>query len=351
MRRIIILAAALLVPATAHAEEDGVGVRAHVGAGAAHAIGGVQSSELGVGGGGKLAAELVLSRVVGVQIGAGAVALSKGDPPADEGVAQRSTGVGFLGTLGARIHPFGTSGVWVDAGGGIARTGDATRPVFDAHVGYAFAFGENQQWDIGPFIGYTHIVQPDGALRGDDARIAWVGVEIGFGTATHRAPAPPPPAEPSPPPMASPPAEIASAPAPEDRDGDVEVFDEFTENGVTLLSDRILLEDRVHFEFASARVRSKSHWMLFKLAKFINAHPEVIEVSVEGHTDAVGGEDYNEELSNERAESVRKMLVRFGVDPSRATTAGYGKRQLRVQTLAADERNRRVEFWVKRGGK
>src|SRR6185295_13293065 len=134
MRRIIILAAVLLVPAAAHAEEDGVGIRAHAGAGAAHAIGGVQASELGAGGGGRLAAELVLSRFVGVQIGAGAVALSKGDPPADEGVAPRSTGVGFLGTLGARIHPFGTSGLWFDAGGGFARTGEATRPVFDAHL-------------------------------------------------------------------------------------------------------------------------------------------------------------------------------------------------------------------------
>lgn len=350
-----ILAAAVVTSGSAGAEE----LRVHVGAGAAHAIGGSQQRELGVGGGGSAAVELPVGKVIGVQAGAGAVALSKGEPPEDAGLAPRGTGTAMLGTVGVRVRPLGASraaGPWIDANGGIARTGDATRPALDAHLGWDFRISRESRWDMGPFIGYTHVVQPDGGLRPDDARIAWVGIQISLGAREEPRPSAPRAIEPAPAP-ASPPAREPLA----DVDGTVEVTETCPDGAkedadgcaageVVLLADRIHLDDLVHFEFGSARVRSRSHRLLQKLAKFINEHPEIITVSIEGHADAVGTDEFNQQLSEARAESTRRMLVRFGADPSRITVVGRGKSQLRVPSRRADERNRRVEFWVERAG-
>jgi outer membrane protein OmpA-like peptidoglycan-associated protein len=73
-------------------------------------------------------------------------------------------------------------------------------------------------------------------------------------------------------------------------------------------------------------------------------------VSIEGHADDVGGAAYNKRLSQERANSVRNMLVHFGVSPDRLTAIGWG--QERPIDLGHDEaarqKNRRVEFIVAR---
>lgn len=336
-------------------------LRVHAGAGAAHAVGGAQQRELGSGGGGHANVEWSFAKTIGVQAGASAIALSKGEPPADAGIAPRSTGTAVLGTLGVRVHPFGGSqslGLWVDANGGVARTGDAMRPAFDAHLGWDFRLGRGSHWDAGPFVGYTHIIESNGSLRPDDARIAWIGVAVSFGTRDEKGAPDPTSLEPSPllPARPVPPPQVLR----DDEDGDVEVVDKCpegdAENGCKvpefiLLADRIQLDDRVHFEFGSARVRSKSHYLLSRLAKFIVEHPEILEVSIEGHADAVGEPDYNQQLSEERAASTRRWLVRFGAAPERISVVGHGESQLRVQTFAADERNRRVEFWVKRGSR
>jgi outer membrane protein OmpA-like peptidoglycan-associated protein len=64
---------------------------------------------------------------------------------------------------------------------------------------------------------------------------------------------------------------------------------------------------------------------------------------IEGHTDAVGGEIYNLELSDRRAETVAVILSQaFGIPPENLATQGYGERYLKVRTQEADRRNRRV---------
>lgn len=331
----------------------------HAGAGTAHAVGGAQQRELGAGGGGHAAIEWSFAKTIGVQAGASGLALSRGEPPADASMAPRGMGTAVLGTLGVRVRPFGGSqslGLWVDANGGAARTGDAMRPAFDAHVGWDFRLARGSRWDAGPFVGYTHIVEPDRGLRPDDARIAWVGLAVSFGGRDEK-PAPDPASlEPSP--------LLPARPVPvqpialEDEDGAVEVVDKCPEGDAEdgcrssefkLLADRIQLDDVVHFETGIGRVKSKSHWLLLRLARFINQHPEIVEVSVEGHADAIGPVEYNQELSEARAASTRKFLVKFGVDPERITVVGHGITKLRVPTLEPEEKNRRVEFWVKRG--
>jgi outer membrane protein OmpA-like peptidoglycan-associated protein len=344
------------VASAAYADE----LRVHAGAGAAQAVGGAQQRELGTGGGGHAAIEWSFAKAVGAQAGVAAVALPTAAAPADAGIAPRSTGTAVLGTLGVRVHPFSgsqTRGVWIDANGALARTGDAMRPAFDAHIGWSFRPTRDSHWDVGPFFGYTHVVEPDGGIRPDDARIAWAGFAISFGSRDEK-PAPDPSAmEPSP----LLPARPVPPPQPiaqEDEDGDVEVVDKCPEGDAEdgckaiefkLLADRIQLDDVIHFETGIGRVKSKSHWLLFRLAKFINKHPEILEVSVEGHADAVGDVDFNQELSEARATSTRKFLVKFGVAPERIKVIGHGMAQLRVPTLGSEERNRRVELWVKRG--
>jgi outer membrane protein OmpA-like peptidoglycan-associated protein len=121
-------------------------------------------------------------------------------------------------------------------------------------------------------------------------------------------------------------------------------------DSVHVEKDHIVLDDAIYFETNIARVRHYSWPLIEKLAKFLNANPDISEVSIEGHTDEVGSEGYNKILSKARADAVKRMLVQYGVDGSRLTTVGWGKE--RPVDLGHDEtahkRNRRVEFIITR---
>ena len=68
------------------------------------------------------------------------------------------------------------------------------------------------------------------------------------------------------------------------------------------------------------------------------------EISLEGHTDRRGERDYNQELSQKRAESAKAYLVdKYGVQPERIVTAGHGYDQLAESAKPFDPVNRRVE--------
>ena len=63
-----------------------------------------------------------------------------------------------------------------------------------------------------------------------------------------------------------------------------------------------------------------------------------------GHTDAVGGEEYNLDLSNRRADAVKRYLMdKFGLASSNLVTAGYGKTRLKNSGRPTAPENRRVE--------
>jgi OOP family OmpA-OmpF porin len=95
-------------------------------------------------------------------------------------------------------------------------------------------------------------------------------------------------------------------------------------------------------------IRRRSFGLVKKVADLIAQNPDILEVSIEGHADARGSDDYNQHLSEERAASTRDLLVHFGVDAPRLHAMGYGKSHLKVATQLADPRNRRVEFVVSR---
>lgn len=316
-------------------------------------MGGAQQREFGAGGGGAATVELAVGNVMGVQASGGAVVLSAGSSPEDAAVAKQSTGTAFMGTVGVRFRPLGAArvaGPWIDANGGLAQTGSQGRVAVDAHLGWDFRVSQKSRWDVGPFVGFTQIMQSDIAFRPDDARIAWAGIQVSIGATEKKQPPLPMPNHEQPVPVVD-----------RDRDAQVEVQDicpppdeyGMAPEGcpgpeVRLVDDRLVLDDVIHFEFNSPRIRTRSTGLVRKVAQFISETTHILEVSIEGHADARGTEEYNQRLSIERAESTREMLVRFGVDPSHLRVVGHGKSQLKVATPLADARNRRVEFIVSR---
>ena len=86
---------------------------------------------------------------------------------------------------------------------------------------------------------------------------------------------------------------------------------------------------------------------LAKISGIVLAHAG-LSLQIEGHTDSVGGDDFNQQLSERRADSVRDFLAEQGVAPSSITARGFGKMQPVASNDTAEgrQRNRRVELVV-----
>jgi outer membrane protein OmpA-like peptidoglycan-associated protein len=84
---------------------------------------------------------------------------------------------------------------------------------------------------------------------------------------------------------------------------------------------------------------------LAKVSGIILAYPS-LHVAVEGHTDSVGGDDYNQSLSEQRAESVRQYFIQQGIQSASVEARGFGKTQPIASNDTPDGRqqNRRVEL-------
>jgi outer membrane protein OmpA-like peptidoglycan-associated protein len=99
------------------------------------------------------------------------------------------------------------------------------------------------------------------------------------------------------------------------------------------------------FDTASDELKAGADESLGRVADFLRQHPGV-DVRVEGHTDSVGGDSYNDALSERRASAVAHALVTRGVDASRVQAVGRGK-ELPIagnDTAAGRQQNRRVEI-------
>ncbi len=103
----------------------------------------------------------------------------------------------------------------------------------------------------------------------------------------------------------------------------------------------------VLFDSGRYTLRPGAREKLAKVAGIILSHPG-LRIEVEGHTDSVGGDEYNMRLSENRATAVQGYLVEEGIQPANVTAKGFGK-TLPVadnSTDAGRQRNRRVELVV-----
>jgi outer membrane protein OmpA-like peptidoglycan-associated protein len=101
----------------------------------------------------------------------------------------------------------------------------------------------------------------------------------------------------------------------------------------------------VLFDTGAATLKPGADLSLNRLASYLKAHPQT-KVSIEGHTDSRGSEEYNEELSKRRADAVAKALVERGVSADAVSTVGRGKGYpvATNDTAAGRQQNRRVEI-------
>jgi outer membrane protein OmpA-like peptidoglycan-associated protein len=103
----------------------------------------------------------------------------------------------------------------------------------------------------------------------------------------------------------------------------------------------------VLFDTAKHTLRPAAREKLAKVAGIISGHPG-LRLAVEGYTDSVGGDDYNQKLSEDRGTAVRDYLTKEGVAGTSVTSQGFGKAQpvASNDTAAGRQQNRRVELVV-----
>ena len=101
----------------------------------------------------------------------------------------------------------------------------------------------------------------------------------------------------------------------------------------------------VLFQIGKYELKPEARERLAKVSGILLAYPS-LRVAIEGHTDSVGSDDYNQRLSEMRAEAVRDYFVQQGVSASSITAQGFGKTQPIADNATADgrQRNRRVEL-------
>ena len=112
-----------------------------------------------------------------------------------------------------------------------------------------------------------------------------------------------------------------------------------------VLPDRISLSSDVLFDFDRAEIKPEFTAEIDAAAELLLANPDVT-VRIDGHTDNVGTQEYNQGLSERRAEAVAAYLEAAGVDRGRMTVAGFSFDQPVADNATAEGRaqNRRVEI-------
>jgi len=113
----------------------------------------------------------------------------------------------------------------------------------------------------------------------------------------------------------------------------------------TIAKDRPSIDLEINFDFNSASIGSKALPQVTALGDALSSSDlKGRTFVVAGHTDAKGGESYNQVLSERRAEAVKRFLrEKYGIEASNLVTVGYGKSQLKSPTDPLADENRRVQ--------
>ncbi|MEO4049282.1 OmpA family protein [Pseudomonas sp. CAU 1711] len=221
-----------------------------------------------------------------------------------------------FGTPGVGLRPFVSAGFAHQNISNIpARTGRDHSTFANLGTGLKYYFTEN-------FFAKASL---DAAYNIDANETEWlagVGLGMNFGGASKPAPAPTPAAEPAP--VVE---EVPPTPEP---------------------AETVRVELDVKFDFDKSKVKEESYGDIKSLADFMNQYPQT-STTVEGHTDSVGTDAYNQKLSERRANAVRDVLVnQYGVGAERVGSVGYGESRPVADnaTEAGRAVNRRVEAEV-----
>ncbi len=101
------------------------------------------------------------------------------------------------------------------------------------------------------------------------------------------------------------------------------------------------------FDVNSATLKPGAYTELQRVSGVLNQYPQTT-IQIAGHTDSTGSDDYNQQLSERRAEAVKTALAGFNVDPARMNTIGYGESQPIADnnTEAGRQMNRRVQITI-----
>jgi outer membrane protein OmpA-like peptidoglycan-associated protein len=223
-------------------------------------------------------------------------------------------------TAGARLSIYDElSEAYFGAQGGYYWTTQGPREKGDG-AGWNIQGGYNYEFWRGTSLGVLAAYHQAGILlfpgaTSDDTKFLVTGLEV-----KHRF-LPPPPAPPPPP--------VAAAPAP-----------------APPVKKKIVLRG-VNFDFDKSDIRPDAVPILDEAAKTLKEYGDVT-VSVDGYTDSIGTEAYNQGLSERRANSVKNYLERQGVAGSRMTARGFGESNPVASNATPEGRaqNRRVELIV-----
>ncbi|MFA4972033.1 MAG: OmpA family protein [bacterium] len=114
------------------------------------------------------------------------------------------------------------------------------------------------------------------------------------------------------------------------------------------VEEKIVITQKIHFEFNKAVIRPISYPIVDDVAYLLSRNPQINLVRVEGHTDWIGSDAYNQQLSERRANAVRDYLIGKGIESSRLAAVGYGETRPVADnnTVEGRARNRRTEFTV-----
>lgn len=128
------------------------------------------------------------------------------------------------------------------------------------------------------------------------------------------------------------------------QDGDVRELNV----GLGLPKPRELPEfQNIFFRPGSAEILEDSYPALEEVAVFLKEYPDV-RIEIQGHTDSIGDEQTNLEISQKRADAVRDLLINQGIDSTRLMSRGYGETRPigDNRTRKGQEENRRIEFVI-----
>lgn len=203
--------------------------------------------------------------------------------------------------------------------------------------GFAWDRHVTERWTLGTFVDH-HWAFPRNRTGHREVHTVTAGLSVGFAPASKHAAAAPAPA--------------AAKPADEDEDGVANPVDRCpgTPRGAAvtsygcLKSEKVEIRLNVEFETGQDVVRAQFDAQLKEAADFLKTYAET-RAAIEGHTDDVGDEAMNLDLSQRRAAAVRQALIdRFAVDAARLSAEGYGETKPLADN-SSDEgraRNRRV---------